>query len=592
MLVSVEQSRAVSYIGHATIVAVPGSGKTRTLIAKAVAMVKAGYTQIGIVSFTNASAKELRQRLHAELTETVADRVVTVATFHSMMLNHISGHVSGMGLVSHQFETTHMLSVLKKHGLKSADLDDFSQYLNAESSERLETDRFFEPWSDYLNELLQNQQITLSNVIEFGLQMIVAGKLPPLPFTDIFVDEFQDTDEPQLKLLLAHAMMNINIIAVGDDDQAIYKFRGGLGVRAFWTLMDNVKGQEFVLSTNYRSHSEITDFANAIIQSNKQRIAKTLHSAKGPGGVVSLTRYATPYDEAESVCASVKRVFDDEDGDIFIIARSNAALDIYREMLTVPYDDLAAKNREPYESQIAKSGLRALVDRDINQLCITLSVFMSTDLASRVSKAALSKAQFSGQGLQHVQSLRQVVRSLANSQAEAAIEQYMSYVTPHLMDMANDPKRDQEGVVKARGFTQRTLARTEEILLKLRGSVKQRLDVLARKKEEANTSRLKLVTMHGSKGLEAETVFAVGISHGKVPSAMAVKEARGMGAKYHQQLLEEERRLLFVTVTRAMKALHVSAFAGTAHRPSANGYSNLIPLQYIEDLPSIHRLTD
>ena len=156
--------------------------------------------------------------------------------------------------------------------------------------------------------------------------------------------------------------------------------------------MDNVKGQEFVLSTNYRSHSEITVFANAIIQSNKQRIAKTLHSAKGPGGVVSLTRYATPYDEAESVCASVKRVFDDEDGDIFIIARSNAALDIYREMLTVPYDDLAAKNREPYESQIAKAGLRALVDRDINQLCITLSVFMSTDLASRVSKDAWSKA--------------------------------------------------------------------------------------------------------------------------------------------------------------------------------------------------------
>ena len=96
MLVSQEQALAVSHIGHALIVAVPGSGKTRTLIAKTVAMVEAGYSKIGIASFTNASAKELEERLISELDANLVHQHVTVSTFHSMLLNHIKNNIVGL----------------------------------------------------------------------------------------------------------------------------------------------------------------------------------------------------------------------------------------------------------------------------------------------------------------------------------------------------------------------------------------------------------------------------------------------------------------------------------------------------------------
>ena len=590
MLVSPEQLLPVQHTGHSIIVAVPGSGKTRTLIAKAVAMVQAGYSNIGIVSFTNASAKELKERLEKELSASQVEAHVKIATFHSMMLNHIRQHVVGTGLVSTHYETTHMLSVLGQHQIPAHRLEDFKQYFNLTDSERNEEHSLFPPWQQYVNEVMDKQHITLSNVVTTGTDMIINGRIPPLPFNYLFVDEFQDSDTEQIKLLLVHGLSGVNIVCVGDDDQSIYGWRNARGVEAFWAMQNKLGAQEFILSTNYRSHEEITELANEVITRNKQRIDKTIVSHKGSGGCVTLTLYKTSYDESEYVCQRIAELIEaGHTGDISIIARSNAALDFARELLTVPFHDMANKGNEPYESQIIKTGLNALAQNNAQELATMLSIYLPNKHAHSVASTVCGTRGQQSSMFEHVQPLQHIKRLMGKNQHDNAIREFVAYALPHMLETCETKKGNQQSITKSKARMQRTISKTQEILLKLTGTIKQRLEILSRQRKETSDAKVKLMSVHGSKGLEAETVFLIGVSHKKFPAEKAESEARMRGSKYVKQLLEEERRLLYVGVTRAMTNLHISAFSGTSARPDAHGYSKLIPPSYIDELPSLFK---
>lgn len=589
MLVSAEQALPVQHVGHAIIVAVPGSGKTRTLIAKAVAMVEAGYSNIGIVSFTNASAEELKKRLEKELSPALVEAHVKIATFHSMMLNHLRHHVVGTGLVSTNYETTHLLSVLKKYEIPSHRLEDFRRYFTLEDNERSEENDFYEPWQEYLADVLEKEHITLTNVVSVGTEKILNGQVPPLPFSYLFVDEFQDSDPEQVKLLLVHGLSGVNIVCVGDDDQSIYGFRNARGVEAFWTIQNKLGAEEFILSTNYRSHSEITDFANEIIARNKQRIDKTIVAHKGEGGCVTLTLYSDPYSESEYVCSRIHEMVENNyHGDIYVIARSNAALDICRNTLEVPFIDMANKGNEPYESQILKTGLNALTQNNAQDLAMMLSIFLPGSHARSVASTVCGGRGQQSTLVEHTQPLLHIKSLVGRGQYDDVIREFIAYAGPHMLATCENPKVKRDKVAKAKIRMQRAITKTEEVLLKLKGTIKQRLEILSRQRKEADNAKVKLMTVHGSKGLEAETVFLIGVSHKKFPSDMAEKEARKRGAKFKHQLQEEERRLLYVGATRAMEQLHVSAFSGSASRPDAHGYSNLLPAKYLGELPTLY----
>tara|TARA_B100001063_G_scaffold139458_1_gene130295 strand:+ start:5020 stop:6786 length:1767 start_codon:yes stop_codon:yes gene_type:complete len=585
VLVSQEQLQPVQYPGHAYIVAVPGSGKTRTIVAKTTAMVKAGYSNIGIISFTNASAVELQERLEKELSKELVEKHIAVATFHSMMLNHVRQHVVGTGLVSTNYETTHMLSVLKKYGIPAHHLDDFRQFSNDHGE--IQDGPFYEAWIEYTNQVIERQHITLSNVVTVATEMIIQGRIPPLPFSYIFVDEYQDCDTDQIKMLLVHGLSGVTIVGCGDDDQSIYSFRKARGVDAFRALQNKLGAREFILSTNYRSHSEITDFANALISRNKIRIDKTIHSHKGVGGCVTLTMYNTAYEEAEDVSQRVAQLTETAGGEIYIIARSNAALDAVRDTLTVPFIDMASKGKEPYESQVMKTGLSAIESGNGHQLAIMLSLFLTENTATSVASTVCGNRGQQSTLLEHTQPLQHVKHLMQKGQTDAAITEFFAYSLPHMLSTCEQKKGDQQAIAKSKSRMQNAITRTEQILHKLKGTVKQRLEILSRQRKETGDARVKVMTAHGSKGLEAETVFLIGVAHKKFPASKAESEARARGSKHYNAMMEEERRLLYVAATRAMKDLHISAYMGTSTKPCSHGYSKLIPPAYIDELPSL-----
>ena len=588
MLVSEEQSLAIRHVGHAIWVAVPGSGKTRTLIAKTVAMIEAGYSNIGIVSFTKVAAQELKIRLEKELSPEIVNAHVKISTFHSMMLNHLRQYLVGTGLVSTDYETTHMLSILKNHNIQSHRLEDFRKYFTLEESERTDEQDFYSPWKEYLSNVLSKQHITLSNVVSIGTEMILKGRIPPLPFSYLCVDEFQDSDNEQIKLLLVHGLSGISIVCVGDDDQALYGFRNAKGVEEFRSIQHKLGANKFILSTNYRSYKEITDFANEIITRNTQRFEKTILSHKGEGGRLSLTLYKDPYSESESICNRIHEMMGaDYHGDIFIIARTNAALDICRSLLEVPFVDLASKGREAYESQVLKTGLVALVQNNTQELSMMLSIYLPTNHARSVANTVCAGKGQQSTLVDHTQPLLHVKTLSNRGQHNDVIREFIAYATPHMLATCENSKSTKQKVIESKSRMQRTITGIEKILLKLNGTIKQRVEILSRQRKDNSNAKVKIMTVHGSKGLEAETVFLVGVSHKKFPSAMAIKEARLRGAKFKKQMFEEERRLLYVGATRAMEQLHVSAYSGSLTKPDANGYSELIPVRFIDNLPRL-----
>jgi DNA helicase-2/ATP-dependent DNA helicase PcrA len=591
MLVSNEQSLAISFTGHAIIVAVPGSGKTRTLVAKAVAMISAGYSDIGIVSFTNASAKELKERLIDELSPELVERHTKISTFHSMMLEHIKNHLVGTGLVNPNIETTHLVSILNQHGLPSTKIDDLKNYFNLEPCDRKEADELYAPCEQYLVEVMQNRHITLNNVIEQGTKMIIERQIPPLPFSYLFVDEFQDSSPDQVQMLLVHGVSGTTVVTSGDDDQSIYSWRGAKGVEAFNSVQEKLGAERFILSTNYRSHKEITDIANTVIARNKNRIDKTITSKKGAGGTVSLTLYKTAFDESSYICERINNlVTNGFDRDIFVIARSNAALDFYRENLEVDFIDLAGKSKEPYESQVLKAGLQALAVNNDKSLAIMLSVYLPVDSARSIAATVLNKPGQHSSSFEHIQPLSHVKELIGKGRDDDAIREFIAYAGPYLLKSCESKKKNAEQIQTTKERMQRSIFRTQQILLKLKGNVKQRLSFFSKQTENESDARVTLLTIHGAKGLEADTVFLIGLSDKKMPAAKAEQEASRRGSKFQNIMLEEERRLFYVGITRAQRVLHLSAFQGTHMRPDSNGYSKLIPPQLIDTLPSIHNI--
>lgn len=591
MLVSSEQSEAVSYDGHSLIVAVPGSGKTRTLVAKTVAMVNAGYSNIALVSFTNASANELKERLVEELTADIVERHVKVSTFHSLMLDHIKGNLFGAGLINPNFETTHLISVLSQHGIPPTKIEALKSYLNLGQSEKKESDELYGPSEQYLSEVIHNQHITLSNVVDVSTQMIIEKKLPPLPYSYLCVDEFQDSSPDQVRLLLVHGVSGTRIIVSGDDDQSIYSWRGAKGVDAFKSIRDKLGARLFLLSTNYRSYTEITEIANTVITRNKNRIDKTITSKKGTGGTVTLTLYKTAYDESAFICERIKTLITNGfDRDIYIIARSNAALDFYRECLEVDYIDMAGKTKEPYESHVLKTGLLALLDNNQKALTMTLSIYLTMDAAQSIASTVLNKRGQQSSSFEHIQPLSHVKELITKGSEDDAIREFTAYLTPHLLKNCESKKKNLQQIETIKERVRGTIKRTEQVLLRLKGNLKQRLNTFSKKSQNDSDAKVKLVTIHGAKGLEGDTVFLVGISNKKMPAAKAEQEASLRGSKYHSIMFEEERRLLYVGITRAQRVLHLSAFQGTHMRPTSNGYSKLIPPPLIDNLPTIYQV--
>lgn len=628
----------------ALILAGAGSGKTRVLTARIAWLIQTGQvspTGLLAVTFTNKAAKEMLTRITASLP--INTRGMWVGTFHGLCNRLLRAHHREAGLpASFQIlDISDQLSAIKRL-MKLMNVDDekyppkqVQNFINGCKDEGLRAHSVdaYDAHSQKMREIFEeyDKQCQRDGVADFAELLLRCYELLERDanirqhyqsrFKYILVDEFQDTNRLQylwLKLLTGQkdgTQLNC-MFAVGDDDQSIYGFRGARvgNMRDFekdFNIQHIVKLEE-----NYRSHSNILDAANAIISHNTNRLGKNLWTSAGAGEPVRVYDAYNDTDEASFIVDEIKMLHCEGTslGDIALLYRSNAQSRILEHALfsaNLPYrvygglrffERAEIKHALAYMRLIANANddtallrvinfpARGIGARSLEQLqeaarAENCSLWQSA--INKVGNGALSSRgtdRVGGKGLDgFVALIRQMVdNAYGISLPELAeLATTMSGLKAHYQNDKEGEDRIanlEELVTAAVSFTNQDFGNHNNV----DGETEQDLLTqflshasLEAGEHQADVGReaLQLMTVHASKGLEFKAVFISGLEEGLCPHEQSLYENSG---------LEEERRLMYVAVTRARQRLYLShAQSRMLHGKVRYG----IPSRFLDEIP-------
>ncbi|CAN5743920.1 UvrD-helicase domain-containing protein [soil metagenome] len=640
-----EQRAAVALpAGNALILAGAGSGKTRVLTTRIAWLLQTGQVSPGgilAVTFTNKAAKEMTARLTAMLPVNV--RGMWIGTFHGLCNRFLRAHWKLANLPStfQILDTQDQLSAIKRL-MKQYAVDDErfpakqTQWFIAGAKEDGLRPRDVEIRSDDDRkkvELYQlyEEQCQREGVVDFGELMLRSYELlrdnDPVRehyqrrFRHILIDEFQDTNRLQyawIKMLSGNIVDGTfipgdnSVIAVGDDDQSIYAFRGArVGNMADFVREFHVTHQ-VKLEQNYRSYSNILDSANELISHNKKRLGKNLRTDQGPGEPVRVYESTSDFAEAQWMVEEMRQLVRDgfDRKEMAVLYRSNAQSRVIETALfnaAVPYRVYGGlRFFERAEIKHALAYLRLLENKDDDTSFLRVVNFPPRGIGARTIEQLQDAARAAGKSMHDAVG---AVSGKAGSNLTGFVakidvlrEQTQGISLREIIDLVLDHsgliehyKADREGadrienleelVNAAESFvTQEGFGRDAVALPidELRQSlVSQGLDLnlpvidepLAPDAETGETlsplaaflthaalesgdnqaktgqDAVQLMTVHAAKGLEFDCVFITGMEEGLFPHENSMND---------YESLEEERRLAYVAITRARKRLYLS----------------------------------
>lgn len=681
-----EQRAAVSFTGgNMLILAGAGSGKTRVLTTRIAWLLQTSQTTPGgilAVTFTNKAAREMVTRLSTMLPVSV--RGMWIGTFHGLCNRMLRAHAATVGLpkqfqiLDTQDQLAAIKRLMKQHNI---DAELFPpkkvMYFIAgckEEGMRPENVPVHDADSRTKVELyhLYEQQCQREGVVDFGELMLRSFELlrdhPAIRqhyqqrFAHILVDEFQDTNRLQyqwLKQLAGDALANRgkqSVIAVGDDDQSIYAFRGArVGNMGDFVREFGVKNP-IKLEQNYRSYSHILDSANALISHNSERLGKSLRTDQGAGEPLRVYEASTDIAEAHWVVDEIRQLVQG-DGfskqEIAILYRSNAQSRVlettllnaslpyrvygglrfferaeikhalaYLRLLENPQDDtsllrvinfpprgIGARTLETLQDAAREHG-RSLADSVgfvSGKAGEKLQAFMQ--LINELRQATLHKPlreiitemmNVSGimehykadkDGTDRIENLEELVNAAESFIAQEGygvdavsmpLDEHGNAITQSpasqglLMDepmnMDPSPSLLQLGA-NADGGQYFLDTETGETLTPLAAFLTHASLEAGDNQAQAGQDAIQLMTVHASKGLEFDAVFIVGLEEGLFPHYNSMNDQAG---------LEEERRLMYVAITRARKRLYLSF----AQQRMLNGQTQYnVKSRFLEELP-------
>ena len=572
---------------HVIVLAIPGAGKTSTLVEKLLDIIKDGQT-VTAVTFTKEAAKELKNKTFAKTPEDWKDRC-KIGTFHSMALNWLHSIAGSplqgrtimpkgvtlqqrriaLGVVFKRvtddmlpwFETAYTC-LDDPYGIKAAEAIPVD---NPERAKKIQTAREIGNVIEVYEEGLRtNRLFDMGRIMLTALECVEKGSR--FFSTDhVMVDEFQDVDEVQLRLIILAARLS-RVDVVGDDDQSIYKFRSGLGYTAFQRLRSELKPKMISFSDNFRSKGSILSWAERVIEQNKVRYSKTLHAKRGPGGETRLIQLETNSEETLLVAKMTKLAVTNGAKSIAIICRNKVPLveiqfDLTR--LGVEFHRVACESiwdKHPCSTAVAlleslenpigsivgfehalhlfgaNENELVLLRKAANGHAITSSFTTLRNLAtiSDTCRAAMDRL---------ISFLKKVNYSSRAKSSETA-----DYIIGEVFDIAADSLTLNSRLNdRQREVQTDILCSAEKIMMGFRGTLAQRLAVIHRQKENSSDVPVHLTTMHGSKGLEFNSVFIIHATDDVIPGKTRIKEE-----------IEEERRLLYVAMTRARDELTIT----------------------------------
>ena len=572
--------------GPLLVLAGAGSGKTRVITERIAALVERDVPEDAItaVTFTNKAAREMRERLAARLGEK-AERL-RICTFHALGLAMVREHGELLGrranvsVFAGAEQRSAMRSVLQDMRLPS-DAEQIDRILDRVSRLKSSLDE----GDDALESVRQRYDALLErmNAVDFDDLMILpirllAGHKEVQALwreraRHFLVDEYQDSSRVQYELVRLLVPADGNLTVVGDDDQSIYGWRGA-EVRNLFQLEADYPGLKVVrLEDNYRSTGTILNAANSLIANNSERLGKTLRSTLGSGKPVRVWQAVNPDEEAERVAGDIRAQRAGgkaQWGDFCVLYRASyqsRPLEMALRTAAVPYhvtggpsffDRVEVQDVLAYLRLIANVAddlafmraigrpRRGIGDKALGEL---------GDFATR-HKCSLLEACLDG-GLQHrlAPTLRTFGEMIVGSE-HLFLHSEPDDAFDHLLDdsgLADAIESDAADEIEA----ERRMANVHDLrrwwLRHARdggtlADFLQRIFLLAEREEEAPEGQVRLMTVHAAKGLEFPHVYVIGMEDGTFPHRSALEEKR----------LEEERRLMYVAMTRARFRLTLS----------------------------------
>ncbi len=614
--------------GPLLVIAGAGSGKTRVLthrVAHLISAVGVKPNEILAITFTNKAAGEMRDRLTTMLGPVA--RAIWILTFHAACGRILRSEAERLGYRSNFtiYDSADQVRLVKQC-LEELEKDPkrfvprgvHAQISNAKN-QLITPAMYAEQLSSFYEQTiaevyaLYQKRLAASNAVDFDdMLMLTVQILENFPdarkhwqnaFRYVMVDEYQDTNHAQYRLLQLLAEHHHNICAVGDPDQSIYAFRGADIRNILEFERDFPETRTIALEQNYRSTNAILEAANAVIANNSERKEKRLWSELGDGDPVRVIEVEDEQAESRYVAAQIAGLVEDgfSGNEIAIFYRMNAQSRVIEQTLRLHqiayqviggprfYERAEVKDAIAYLQvldntddavslmRIANKPKRAIGDTTISRLVSYaeahgISLFNALD---RPSEAGLGTA-----AVKAVTGLKNLLDSLRSAALEYEVPELLQEV---LSRTGTLDAYEAERTIEARGrienleafvdgaheYVQQTEAPTLSGFLQ---EISLYSDQDALDGEQSNVT---LMTIHNAKGLEFRAVFVVGVEEEIFPSARSIEE----------QGVEEERRLFYVGLTRAEEKLTLTHASSrllwgrtTAHLPS----------RFLDELPDRH----
>jgi DNA helicase-2/ATP-dependent DNA helicase PcrA len=609
--------------GPLLVIAGAGSGKTRVLtrrIAHLLATGDARPYEIMAITFTNKAADEMRRRV-VELVGPDADRM-WVSTFHSACLRMLRAHADVLGyergftIYDAGDAETAVERIMKELNLDLKRLPprSVSAAISAAKNEMISPDRYFDLYGDdpqrrRIAEIFQlyEKRLRTANAMDFDDLLVNAVSMMRADervlhsyqerFHYLLVDEFQDTNGVQNELVMMLAAEHRNLCVVGDSDQSIYRFRAA-DVRNILQFEQRFPDAAVILlEQNFRSTQTILDAANAVIAKNASRHAKNLFTDGAQGEKLRLYRAGDEYDEGRWVASELRRLRSEHGigwSEMAVFYRTNAQSRVLEEEMlraNIPYrvisgmrfyDRKEIKNALAFARLIVNPRDEASARRVINEPKRGVGESAQAKLGIYAAEHGLSFAEAAHHG----------AAAGLTGRALAGVEKF-SFMLDELRALSNDlsPREMIDAIVRESGMGDALRAEdSDEAYSRLENlgelaSAAAQYDTLLYFVERmalvADSDQLgrgdgaiSLMTLHVAKGLEFPAVVVTGLEETVFPHRRALAD---------DAELEEERRLFYVGVTRAMRHLVLThAWSRTMWGQRVEA----IPSRFLQEVPS------
>jgi DNA helicase-2/ATP-dependent DNA helicase PcrA len=611
--------------GPVLVVAGAGSGKTRVLthrIAHLVSACGVKPQEILAITFTNKAAGEMRERLEGILGD-VAPRM-WVMTFHAACGRILRREAPRLGYRSNFtiYDQADQVRVVKQcleelerdpkrfvpRGIHAQISMAKNQLVGAEQYKARVASFYDQTVADAY--ALYHRRLLSSNAVDFDdLLMLTVEVLERFPealsrwqkaFRYVLVDEYQDTNHAQYRLLQLLAGQHRNVFAVGDPDQSIYAFRGADIRNILEFERDFGGGRLIALEQNYRSTNSILRAANSVIAQNRERKPKNLWSELGEGDPVRVVEVEDEHAEARFVAAEVASLIEEgyAGSELAVFYRTNAQSRVLEDVLVrqeIPYQVIGGPKF--YERAEIKDaiGYLQVIDNAYDAVSLTrianrprrgigdasLARLQTFADAQGISLwEALERPDEAGVGaapLKAVERFRTLMQSSMSGALELSVPELLERVlerSGYLESLEAERTVEAQGrienLLELVGVTREYQERADEPSL---SEFLQQISLYSDQDDlSAERSLVTLMTLHNAKGLEFRSVFLIGMEEGIFPHSRSLEE----------QGLEEERRLAYVGLTRAKERLTLT-HASSRSLWGARGFN--LPSRFLDELP-------